>query len=100
MGQELTARTRYRGLVKRRLAQITFDGDTLAKGAPVMHDGRQIGEIRSTAGGLGLASLRLDALSSDDENEFDVEGIRIKAHVPDYLTDEAIIDGRARTAPS
>lgn len=87
MGQELTARTRYRGLVKRRLAQITFSGDQLPKGSPVALDGRQVGDVRSTAGGIGIASMRLDALSSADKNQFDVEGTRVTVRIPDYLSD-------------
>lgn len=100
MGQELTARTRYRGLVKRRLSQITFDGDTLSRGAPVVLDGRQVGDVRSTAGGIGIASMRLDALSSTDKREFEVDGTKITVRVPDYLTDGAIADGVASAAPS
>ena len=45
MGQELTARTRYRGLVKKRLLPVTIDGpDSVAE------DGGRIEEFPSGAG--------------------------------------------------
>jgi folate-binding protein YgfZ len=61
MGQELTARTKYRGLVKRRLVPVTLDGSA-APGTPVLAEGAEAGTIRSSAGMLALAMLRLDSL--------------------------------------
>jgi tRNA-modifying protein YgfZ len=62
MGQELTARTRYRGLLKRRLVPVAVDGPTPPRGTPVLSGGAEVGEMRSGREGLGLALLRLDAL--------------------------------------
>ncbi|HZT87208.1 MAG TPA: folate-binding protein [Stellaceae bacterium] len=64
IGQELTARTKYRGLVKKRLFPVRIEGSTPAPGTQVMCDGRDAGELRSSRGGLGLALLRLDAVDS------------------------------------
>jgi folate-binding protein YgfZ len=61
IGQELTARTRYRGLVKRRLMPVAIDGPTPAPGAKVTFGGREVGEMRSGRPGLGLALLRTEA---------------------------------------
>ena len=61
MGQELTARTKYRGLVKRRLVPVAFSA-AVAPGTPVLSAGVEVGSIRSTADHLGLAMLRVDAL--------------------------------------
>src|SRR6266513_2268895 len=60
IGQELTARTKYRGLVKRRLMPVTIDGPTPVPGTAVTADGREVGEMRSSRGGLGLALLRIE----------------------------------------
>jgi folate-binding protein YgfZ len=60
IGQELTARTKYRGLVKRRLMPVRIDGPAPRPGTVVMVDGREAGEIRSNRDGLGLALLRLE----------------------------------------
>jgi len=62
MGQELTARTKYRGLVKRRLVPVELDGSHVAPGTPVLAEGAEVGTIRSSTGVLALAMLRVDAL--------------------------------------
>lgn len=64
MGQEVTARTKHRGLVKRGLIPVTFDGPPPPPGTPIMQAGREVGEMRSARGGRGLASLRLEALQA------------------------------------
>lgn len=65
IGQELTARTKYRGLVKRRLFPVRIDGPAPAPGTAIMAEGREVGEMRSARDGLGLALLRLEALGAD-----------------------------------
>lgn len=59
MGQELTARTKYRGLLKRRLVPVEVGGPLPAPGTPVLRGGAEVGEMRSGLGGHGLALLRL-----------------------------------------
>ncbi len=61
MGQELTARTRYRGLLKRRLMQVTAAGALPPPGTALMDGDREMGDMRSSQGGIGLALLRLEA---------------------------------------
>ncbi|WP_203069784.1 CAF17-like 4Fe-4S cluster assembly/insertion protein YgfZ [Falsiroseomonas ponticola] len=70
MGQELTARTKYRGLLKRRIVPVTVEGGLPPPGTPVLRDGVEVGEMRSARAGHGLAMLRLDALA---------EGARLSA---------------------
>ena len=62
IGQELTARTKYRGLIKKRLIPVEISGDTPEIGTQVTADGRDAGEVRSLAGGLALALIRRDKL--------------------------------------
>ncbi|WP_340117533.1 folate-binding protein [Pelagibius sp. 7325] len=66
MGQELTARTKYRGLVKKRLVPVEIAGPAPEAGTPITCDGKEAGILRSAVahngGSLGLALLRLDAL--------------------------------------
>ncbi len=66
MGQELTARTKYRGLLKRRLVPVRIDGAKPPPGTPVLRAGVEVGAMRSTVPGLGLALLRLDAIEAGD----------------------------------
>jgi len=70
IGQELTARTKYRGLIKRRLMPVEIDGPAPAPGTIVTADGREVGEMRSSLDRRGLALLRIETL---------VEGQHLKA---------------------
>jgi folate-binding protein YgfZ len=62
VGQELTARMKYRALVKKRLLPVGIEGPAPAPGTPIMAGEEEAGEMRSASGGLGLALLRLDAV--------------------------------------
>jgi folate-binding protein YgfZ len=66
MGQELTARTRYRGLIKRRLLPVHAAQSLPPPGTPIFSGGKEVGQMRSAQGGVGLATLRLDALGAGD----------------------------------
>jgi tRNA-modifying protein YgfZ len=63
MGQELTARTKYRGLIKRRLIPVSVTGPLPEPGTPVLLDGVDVGVMRSGQGTFGMAVLRLSALN-------------------------------------
>lgn len=69
MGQELTARTKYRGLVKKRLLPVTVEGAAPPPGTPVLLDGKDAGEMRTAADGRGLALLRLEQLDKALQGE-------------------------------
>jgi len=62
MGQELTARTRYRGLVRKRLMPVTIEGPAPEFGAALLLGDKEAGEMRSASGDRGLALVRLEAL--------------------------------------
>lgn len=62
VGQEVTARMRYRALVKRRLTPVRIEGPAPAPGTPVTLDGAEAGEMKSASGDRGLALLRLEKL--------------------------------------
>lgn len=64
VGQEITARMKYRALVKRRLTSVRLEGPQPAPGTPITLDGAEAGEMRSSAGALGLALLRIEALEA------------------------------------
>jgi folate-binding protein YgfZ len=65
VGQELTARTKYRGLIKKRLFPVHIDGPAPAPGTVLTVDGREVGEMRSSRDGLGLALLRLETVDDN-----------------------------------
>ncbi len=83
VGQELTARTKYRGLTKKRLLPVEIDGPAPAPGTPVMAGGRQAGEMRSARDGLGLALMRLEALKQSGDG-FTAGEARITPRKPDW----------------
>jgi folate-binding protein YgfZ len=60
MGQELTARTKYRGLIKKRLLPVRIDGPAPDEGTQILTDGKDAGTLYSVAGDRGLALLRLE----------------------------------------
>jgi hypothetical protein len=81
MGQELTARTKYRGLVRRRLFPVKVEGRLPAPGTPVERDGREVGEIRSGAGDRAIAMLQVEAA----REPLSSGGAKITAEVPDWM---------------
>jgi hypothetical protein len=62
MGQELTARTRYRGLVRKRLMPVAIEGPAPEFGSALLLGDKEAGEMRSASGDIGLALVRLEAL--------------------------------------
>ena len=85
MGQELTARTKYRGLLKRRLVPVWVEGALPPPGTPVLADGAEVGTMRSGRDGLGLALLRVDAA----ERTLDCAGSRLRVEAPAWMAVEA-----------
>ncbi len=82
MGQELTARTKYRGLVKKRLLPVRIEGTLPAPGTLVMQGAEEVGEIRSGRDGLALALLRLNAI--DTAAPLTAGEARLTVSVPDW----------------
>ena len=73
MGQELTARMKYRALVKKRLLPVTIEGGDVAPGTAITQDGREAGEMLSARDGRGLALLRLEAVDAAQNNGADLK---------------------------
>jgi folate-binding protein YgfZ len=83
MGQELTARTKYRGLVKRRLLPVILAGP-VEPGTAILAEGKEVGTLRSVEGDRGLALLRLEALDADSGLE--AGGFAVEPAVPDWIS--------------
>lgn len=86
MGQELTARTKYRALVRKRLMPVRIEGPAPGLGAPLMAGEKEVGEMRSAAGPRGLALIRLDRFAElADEDAALVAGkARVFPEKPDW----------------
>jgi folate-binding protein YgfZ len=85
LGQELTARTRYRGLVRKRLLPVTIEGPTPAPGTPVMLGDKEAGEMRSAIDGIGLALLRLEHVEGAASPILRAGEARLTAQKPDWV---------------
>jgi folate-binding protein YgfZ len=86
IGQEVTARMKYRALVKKRLLPVTIRGEAPAPGTPVMLGEREAGELRSAEDGQGLALLRLDLVDEATAETPLIAGpAALTAHKPDWL---------------
>ncbi len=90
-GQELTARTKYRGLIKKRLMPVRIDGPLPDTGTPLVADGIEVGEMRSSNGDIGLASMRFEAVRKS--RRFDIGGTTITVEPTPALAE--IIDQAA-----
>ncbi|OJW53987.1 MAG: hypothetical protein BGO67_07940 [Alphaproteobacteria bacterium 41-28] len=83
MGQELTARTKYRGLVRKRLFPITIEGQAPETGTEIFLDGDSVGEMRSHNGSNGLALFRVEAMKSG--REFPCGEALLKPYIPVWM---------------
>ncbi len=90
VGQELTARTRYRGLVKRRLMAVRIEGEAPEEGEVIQYLGKDAGEMRSHVGETGLALVRLDAwrAARDAGEPFVTSAARIWPSKPEWAVFE------------
>ena len=87
VGQELTARTKYRGLVRKRLLPVRIDGPPPEPGAPVMLGDKHAGDMRSAHDGLGLALLRLEMAAAAERGEgvLTAGEARLRPYRPDWM---------------
>lgn len=89
IGQEVTARMRYRGLVKRRL--IPVRASALIAQTTLIQDDKEVGTIVATAPAadgqtIGLASLRLAAIhQTEDGSALYHDGNPISLAIPQHL---------------
>ena len=86
MGQELTARTKYRGLVRKRLMPVAIDGAVPEPGTPLSFDGKDAGEMRSGVDGIGMALVRLEAAEAAAQANRPIEagGSRLFPQRPEW----------------
>ncbi|NIY77442.1 folate-binding protein YgfZ [Thalassospira sp. HF15] len=83
MGQELTARTKYRGLVRKRLLPVKFDGSAPNVGDAIMNGDKEAGIIRSVHGDVGLALIRLERV--EDDADLRAGDAKVTVSVPDWV---------------
>lgn len=88
IGQELTARTRYQGLVRKRLFPVIIEGTAPLCRTPLFLEGVEAGEMRSHNGKRGLALIQLEAYQQAQNLQIsfkDMNGTLFKPYQPDWL---------------
>ena len=101
VGQEVTARTHYRGLVKRRSAPFILADTAATPGAAITDDGKSLGTVLSTAstgtgnadpGNAGTGSICLAAMKLSDlhrlqtgDGSVQIDGAPAMLSLPDWM---------------
>jgi folate-binding protein YgfZ len=85
VGQELTARTKHRALIKKRLIPVRVEGPLPDPGTPVTRGAKEAGEMRSGCDGLGLALLRLEQLAGTGAEPLRAGGATLVPLPPSWL---------------
>jgi len=73
IGQENTARQKYRSTAKRKLALIKINGEKINNGTKIYHNEKRIGTMRSSCKNIGLASIRTDIYDEYKINKFKIK---------------------------
>lgn len=97
MGQEITARTHYRGLLRRRLLPVRIgEGAFPETGGALFAGEREVGTLRSRAGDRALAFLRREAWNDPRLN---FEGVPVSVVWPDWFPAELRNESREEVSP-
>ena len=90
VGQELTARTHYRGTIRKRLFRVDVQGPTPAPGTSVTLGDKKAGVVRSGQHGIAMAMLRLElvAQSADSGEAFAAGDAQLTAVAQDWFGEE------------
>ncbi len=93
IGQEITARTKHRGKVRRRLLPIEVAGSEVpAPGMAVMAGETRVGEIRSVRGTSAIALLRLDDIAAAPALTLEGDGRPVRIRRPDWTQGLTLLD--------
>jgi folate-binding protein YgfZ len=85
MGQELTARTHYRGLIKKRLLPFRFEGDAPDYDTPLMLSDESIGHVRGVVHGVGMALVKMEFAADAWAQDCSVNGQTARVLKPDWF---------------
>ncbi len=87
MGQELTARTRYRGLIKKRYLPFKFEGLPPERHHDILHEGYSVGRVMAIGKDYGLGLFQLEKIKPFIEEKRMVvhHGTTFDVRVPDYV---------------
>ena len=81
IGQEVVSRVEHRGLARKRIVRLRYEGAAPAAGAEVKAGEVALGAMGSSAAGHGLAMLRLDRLAETAGVQVMAAGIALEVEV-------------------
>jgi folate-binding protein YgfZ len=83
LGQELTARTKYRGELRKRLLPVEVLSQPFDSLKPIFNgSGEKAGELHSFLEGFGIARLRLEHIKTS----LFIDSIPLKVHIPCWVS--------------
>jgi tRNA-modifying protein YgfZ len=85
VGQELTARMKLKGELRKRILPVSGSGPLPRAGTPVTADGTELGPLIAASGAQGLALLRLDRLADAKEDSIRAQDVQLNIHWPNWL---------------
>ena len=85
VGQELTARMKLKGELRKRILPVTGTVALPDAGAAVTAGNTELGQLIAASGTQGLALLRLDRLGSADAGAIRTQDVSLDVHWPEWL---------------
>ena len=73
IGQENTARQKYRGTTKKKLVPVRIIGQNISNGTKIFHDEKIIGTMRSSCKDRGLVTIRTDIYKEYKKSKFNIK---------------------------
>ncbi|MGO8910759.1 MAG: YgfZ/GcvT domain-containing protein [Bradyrhizobium sp.] len=85
VGQELTARMKLKGELRKRILPVSGSAPLPRVGTPVTADGTELGPLIAASGTRGLALLRLDRLADAKEEAIRAQDVQLSILWPNWL---------------
>lgn len=85
VGQEVTARSKFRGQVRKQLYSVAADTPLPAPGTIITAGAEEVGELRSVSGTRGLAVMKADILRNNDAAPV-AAGITLQYRLPEWVS--------------
>ena len=85
MGQEITARTHYRALIKKRLLPVDLSAESLESGTLLESNGTIVGEMKSSREHKGMALIKLYAWEKAGGSSLVVNNTSVTPYIPSWM---------------
>lgn len=95
VGQEVTARSKFRAQLRKRLYVVRAEAMLPPPGTPVMQGGQQAGDMRSSCGGIGLALLNQETVEQA-RARLQADGMEIAVFLPPWAAAETAGEGAGK----